>query len=340
MSLSALGLLSAIGGGLSGYSSGSGLDLAMKLREQAALDELAVKKYQQFADIRGQEEQARWKSQQEYLRAQDLEAKLGSIMELAPQLDALGIPNEGFEGEDLYSRLQGLTYGEASALQGAMSGQVKSVVGQAELERENAKVAAEAERDYAAAIKDLEIGGWYARRPGESSTKPTKPDIITREDGTYAVYQIDGQIVSAKIPNIPGQTPGSSSAGKANASTRLKTLDTAIEEVSKWARQHPEQYALKNADGTMKMDKDGVPVLDQNKIAEEAERRAQSRITWAEGTPATGEEGGENPGGQEVKENPEDIIARLKAQGFSPEEIQMMAGLEGIEYDPNEGPFQ
>jgi hypothetical protein len=333
------GLLGVLAGGLSGYSTGSGLDLAAKLREQAALDEMAVQKYQQFSDIRGQAEKQDWQMKQEALNTANLQAKLGSIMELAPQLDPLGIENEGFEGEDLHQRLQKLSMGEASALEGAMRGRISAVTGQAEMERESAKSAAEAADKYASATKDLSVAGWYDRRPGEASDKPTKPSIVTRADGTYAVYQMGGQVVSVKLEGVPGQAPGSSTTDKASATTKLKAFDTALEEVKSFARQHPEQYALKNADDTMQMDENDVPVLDMAKIAEEAQARATSRVRWAEGGTAT-EDDGENPAGNDDPDNAEDIIARLKAQGFSPEEIQMMAALEGIDYDPESGPFR
>jgi hypothetical protein len=46
------GLLGVISGGLRGYSTGAGLDLAAKLREQAALDQLAMQKFREQEDIR------------------------------------------------------------------------------------------------------------------------------------------------------------------------------------------------------------------------------------------------------------------------------------------------
>jgi hypothetical protein len=45
-------ILAALTGAIQGYSSGSGLDLAQKLREQAALDELALEKLRQAEGIR------------------------------------------------------------------------------------------------------------------------------------------------------------------------------------------------------------------------------------------------------------------------------------------------
>jgi hypothetical protein len=50
------GLLGVLAGGLSGYSTGAGLDLAAKLREQAAMDELAVQKYGQLFRTSGSRE--------------------------------------------------------------------------------------------------------------------------------------------------------------------------------------------------------------------------------------------------------------------------------------------
>jgi hypothetical protein len=136
-------VLAAITGALQGYSSGSGLDLARKLREQAALDEQALKTFQAKSEIEAEIAERTRAAGVERVAPQDLgqmTAALerliaaggtpdpgvvdtsefvpggpGTQSELMRQLSALGLESAGLEAETLRSEKETQTSLDAAA---------------------------------------------------------------------------------------------------------------------------------------------------------------------------------------------------------------------------------
>jgi hypothetical protein len=116
-------ILAALTGAIQGYSSGSGLDLAQKLREQAALDELALEKLRQAEGIRQEfdiaSEGRREELAGEERRRQGIEALLNTLAQASGLGVSGGLDTSGLlEGVDAFDEqgLQGLQAGLASAV--------------------------------------------------------------------------------------------------------------------------------------------------------------------------------------------------------------------------------
>jgi hypothetical protein len=110
------GLLGVISGGLRGYSTGAGLDLAAKLREQAALDQLAMQKFREQEDIRRETDRIGFERKQQVVDEARRESLVEQLTGVLSQAGGVGLDVDkvyaggldAFSNDDLTASIAGI----------------------------------------------------------------------------------------------------------------------------------------------------------------------------------------------------------------------------------------
>jgi hypothetical protein len=275
-------ILAALTGAIQGYSSGSGLDLAQKLREQAALDEQALKTFQAKEEIRAAIERQGVEEDRAFAEEQRKQELTAQLHQLLPSARAAGVHLEGFEGGDLQSRLGELTGSELGTLTSAMIGETSAITGQAALEAAEAKAEQESRKTEAeigkigaetvakgtSAAKDVALANFYNKRAeslnSETAKDPTIRDykFFNTEQGVFATTTApDGSLVTMQVPGVPPD------ASDESAKAAARVLGQVYTAVSQEAMMDPGSYAL--------VDESGVPVVENGQIKIDWERVGQ-----------------------------------------------------------------
>ena len=324
------GLLGVISGGLRGYSTGAGLDLAAKLREQAAMDELAVQKYGQFQDIREQGIIAEEDRKQQLLQQEQHKANIANILSNLPTAREAGVTLEGFEGPDLVSRLQALAPEESGQLSAALSGELGGVEYATAREQATAKAEQEGMESAAGVAKDISSAELNAARASKLRQDPAYKTSDFKfhytTDGVFTTFfdKAAGGLVTLEVPEVTGDVRSEGGA----AAAAMRSVTQHYTKVREESQMYPSRYAkLDPETGEVMTDDNGNPVVDEDKIRATAEARAKKDYSFAYGQSPGPVPGGdtEAPGGTQGFGLDVDL---LRDSGLSDEEIELFVDLE------------